>query len=141
MQIETLQVALQRQGELERQLQDEQLRRQTVEERLKSVQNTQTQRQKEVKKEGEAKSQQGKPRSSVDIPLVSAKGVDYTKLFDLLAGGKWKEADEETARVMLKVAGRESQGWLDIEAVENFPCQNLGTIDKLWVKYSNGNGL
>jgi serine/threonine-protein kinase len=22
--------------------------------------------------------------------------------------------------------------------VENFPCQDLGTIDKLWVKYSDG---
>ena len=39
---------------------------------------------------------------------------------------------------MLEAAGRESQGYLDIEDVENFPCQDLGTIDKLWVKYSDG---
>ncbi len=73
----------------------------------------------------------------MDVPLVSAKGV-YTKLRDLLAGGKWKEADEETYRVMLKVAGRESIGSLDVKDIENFPCEDLGTIDKLWVKYSDG---
>ena len=27
---------------------------------------------------------------------------------------------------------------MSIEDVENFPCQDLGTIDKLWVKYSGG---
>ena len=39
---------------------------------------------------------------------------------------------------MLKVASRESEGLLRYEDVENFSCQDLGTIDKLWVKYSNG---
>ncbi|NET14990.1 MAG: GUN4 domain-containing protein [Okeania sp. SIO1H6] len=72
------------------------------------------------------------------MPLVSAKGVDYRKLRELLATGNWKEADLETNRVMLKVAGRESEGWLRYEDAENFSCQDLGTIDKLWVKYSNG---
>ena len=38
--------------------------------------------------------------SSIDvIPLKSEKGVDYTKLRDLLNEGKWKEADRETNRV------------------------------------------
>ena len=39
---------------------------------------------------------------------------------------------------MLKVASRESEGSLRVEDVKNFSCQDLGTIDKLWVKYSNG---
>ena len=39
---------------------------------------------------------------------------------------------------MLKVASRESEGWLRREDAENFSCQDLETIDKLWVKYSNG---
>ncbi len=54
------------------------------------------------------------------------------------AAGKWKEADEETARVMLAVAVREQEGWLDVEHIDNFPCEDLRTIDQLWVKYSNG---
>ncbi|MDE5085000.1 MAG: GUN4 domain-containing protein, partial [Trichodesmium sp. St18_bin1] len=78
------------------------------------------------------------PQSSGDVPLVSAVGVDYTKLRDLLVAKNWKEADLETAERMLEAAGRESQGYLDIEDVKNFPCQDLGTIDKLWVKYSGG---
>ena len=55
-----------------------------------------------------------------------------------MAAKKWKEADLETDKRMLEVAGRESQGWFRLEDVENFPCLDLGTIDKLWIKYSNG---
>jgi hypothetical protein len=75
---------------------------------------------------------------AVEVKLVSAVGMDYRRLRDLLATGKWKEADEETARVMLKVAGREEKGWLNIKDIEKFPCEDLRTIDKLWVQYSNG---
>ncbi|MEI2580272.1 GUN4 domain-containing protein [Scytonema sp. PRP1] len=76
------------------------------------------------------------PPEPSDLP--SEKGVDYTRLRDLLAAGKWKEADEETFAVMLKASGRENDGWLDIESIKNFPCTDLRTIDQLWVKYSNG---
>ena len=72
------------------------------------------------------------------VNLISARGVDYRKLDRLLASGEWEEADEETARVMLKVAGREKEGWLDKESIEKFPCDDLRTIDQLWLKYSNG---
>ncbi|MFB2892692.1 GUN4 domain-containing protein [Aerosakkonemataceae cyanobacterium BLCC-F50] len=70
--------------------------------------------------------------------LSSEKGVDYRKLRDLLKAGSWKEADEETARVMLKGAGRKKEYWLREEDIDNFPCTDLRTIDRLWVKYSNG---
>jgi O-acetyl-ADP-ribose deacetylase (regulator of RNase III) len=39
---------------------------------------------------------------------------------------------------MLKISGREAEGWLREEDIENFPCSDLLTIDKLWVKYSEG---
>jgi hypothetical protein len=77
-------------------------------------------------------------KQSEQSDLPSEKGVDYTHLRDLLAAGKWKEADQETLAVMLKAAEREKDGWLDIESIENFPCTDLRTIDQLWVKYSNG---
>ncbi len=73
-----------------------------------------------------------------DLPLKSERGVDYTKLRDLLATGKWKEADIETVNRMLEVAGRKSEGWLRVEDIDRFPCEDLRTIDQLWVKYSNG---
>jgi hypothetical protein len=70
--------------------------------------------------------------------LSSEKNVDYTRLRDLLADGKWKEADEETLAVLFKAAAQEHEGFLDIESIETFPCADLRTIDRLWVKYSNG---
>ncbi len=70
------------------------------------------------------------------VNLISAKGVDYRKLDHLLASGKWEEADEETSRVMFKVAGRKL--WLDQKSLEKFPCEDLQIIDQLWVQYSNG---
>lgn len=70
--------------------------------------------------------------------VLSVVGMNYRQLQDLLAAGKWKEADQETARVMLKVAGWEKERWLDRSSIDNFPCEDLRTIDKLWVKYSNG---
>ena len=82
------------------------------------------------------KSQPEPPTS--EIELKSAKGADYTQLWDLLAAQKWKKADEETARVMLQVANREEECWLDPESIDNFPCEDLQTIDRLWVHYSNG---
>ena len=79
-----------------------------------------------------------KPVATETAQVISAVGMDYINLRNLLAAKKWREADEETARVMLKVAGREKEGWLDTEHIEKFPCEDLRTIDQLWVKYSNG---
>ena len=39
---------------------------------------------------------------------------------------------------MLKVTKREKEGWLRKEDIDNFPCEDLRTIDQLWVKYSRG---
>jgi hypothetical protein len=39
---------------------------------------------------------------------------------------------------MLAVANREEEGWLDVEHINNFPCEDIRTIDQLWVKYSDG---
>lgn len=76
--------------------------------------------------------------ANLSVQLKSARGVDYTYLRDLLAAGKWKEADLETLKVMLKAARREDEGWFDKDSIDNFPCDDLRTIDQLWVKYSQG---
>jgi len=73
-----------------------------------------------------------------DAPLKSERGVDYTKLRDLLATGEWQKADEETAKKMLEAAGRTEERWVRSEDIDRFPCEDLRTIDQLWVKYSNG---
>ncbi|HAJ61991.1 MAG TPA: Clp protease [Cyanobacteria bacterium UBA8543] len=70
--------------------------------------------------------------------LVSERGVDYTPLRNLLAAGEWQKADRETETVMIMASGREQDGWLSEEDLDMFPCEDLGIIDQLWVKYSNG---
>jgi serine protease Do len=64
--------------------------------------------------------------------------VDYTKLEQLLAAGKWEEANWETAIKMLEVAGKKVGDVLQYREVENFSCPDLRAMDQLWVKYSNG---
>ena len=71
------------------------------------------------------------------IQLKSAKGIDYRNLEDLLKRQQWKEADEETANLVRKVTNR-VKDWLRDEDIQKFPCEDLRTIDQLWVYYSNG---
>ncbi|AFY47493.1 serine/threonine protein kinase [Nostoc sp. PCC 7524] len=78
------------------------------------------------------------PTPTTDSELRSSVGMDYSELQNLLAAGNWKEADEETRRLMLAVANREYEGWLDTDSIKNFPCTDFRTIDGIWVKYSNG---
>jgi predicted NACHT family NTPase len=62
----------------------------------------------------------------------------YQQLENYLINAQWKEADGETARVMLQIVGKEADQWLSAEDIQNFPCEDLRTLDKLWVDYSNG---
>ncbi len=71
------------------------------------------------------------------VELLSAKGIDYRELEKLLKAKEWRSADELTATLMLKIANCESQGRLDENSIKIFPCEDLRTIDQLWVHYSN----
>lgn len=70
--------------------------------------------------------------------MPSSSEVDYSQLCQLLATGKWKEADLETTAILLRVSDREQEGWIRAEDFKKFPCQDLHTLDQLWVKYSKG---
>lgn len=70
-------------------------------------------------------------------PLSSSSNINYQKLKELLIKQSWKEADHETLMLMLKIANREQQGWLDLEAIKTFPIEPLKIIDQLWLKYSH----
>ncbi len=71
-----------------------------------------------------------------EIILQSEVGIDYAPLRKLLAGGKWKEADETTYHLILKASNREKKGYLLSDDWLNIPSKDLCTIDQLWVKYS-----
>ena len=62
--------------------------------------------------------------------------VDYSKLEEFLKAGRWKDADQETTHLMLMVANREKEGYLDKASLDNFPCPVLNKIDRLWVDTS-----
>ncbi|WP_371819423.1 GUN4 domain-containing protein [Tolypothrix sp. PCC 7910] len=78
------------------------------------------------------------PTDQEDDDLSSEKGVNYSKLRDLLAAGNWKDADHETYLVMIQALGKMKRNEFESEELLNFPCTDLCTIDRLWVKYSNG---
>ena len=71
------------------------------------------------------------------ITKSSETGIEYSRLEKLLAAGDWKEAHQETRDLMIQAGGREEDGYLNNNSVENFPCSDLNTIDQLWSKYSD----
>lgn len=62
----------------------------------------------------------------------------YRDLETYLQNGQWKEADDETYRLMITAIGKEEGQWFEAEELLNFPCEELLAIDELWVNYSNG---
>ena len=65
------------------------------------------------------------------------KNLRYQKLQKYLQNGQWKEADEETYRLMTSAVGKEEGQWLDSEDLKNFPCEELRTINQLWLSNSD----
>lgn len=62
--------------------------------------------------------------------------LNYDLLNNLLSVGKWKEADIETAAILLRIAGRKNE--LYIGDINNSFAQALPVIDRLWLQHSNG---
>ena len=79
-----------------------------------------------------------KSNKTTEPQLKSEKGIDYRKLRNLLAAEKWKEADQETFNVMLQAAGRQQKGYLNTSDIDKFPCEDLRTINQLWLYFSDG---
>jgi GUN4-like/TIR domain len=73
-----------------------------------------------------------------DDDLASEHNIDYTHLRDLLKAGQWKQADQETADLLLRTIGRESWSRVKFKDLSNFPCMELRELARLWEKYSAG---
>ena len=61
----------------------------------------------------------------------------YKTLLSYLTNGRWQEADEETYEVMCQVIGKKGWDW-EVKDIQNFPCEDLRILDRLWVKFSGG---
>ena len=70
--------------------------------------------------------------------LSSDLGLDYTLLKNLLSAQRWRDADYETYKMILRGIGRKEGDSIKEEEIRQFPCRDLRTLDGLWVKYSNG---
>ena len=71
--------------------------------------------------------------------LVSqTTGVDYTALQSLLKAQKWQQADELTYDLMSQAGDNDNSGFITSTELKDLPCEDLQTIDRLWVEYSQG---
>lgn len=79
-------------------------------------------------------------------PLLDSENLNYAisvqpryfKLAYYLHTGDWQKADYETFEVMRQVGDTDRKGYLDVDDIKTFPCEDLRVIDQLWVKASEG---
>ena len=74
---------------------------------------------------------------STQPPVLDAK---YADLEHYLKSGQWREADEETCRLMVLEVGKgeEDWWWLGPEDLFDFPRKSLKAINGLWIGHSGG---
>lgn len=79
---------------------------------------------------------QPKTRKTKQNNLTSEVGIDYQRLKQLLATHKWQKADEETWIILGQACGKFPGYYLKLSDIQELPCEDLRTLDQLWVKYS-----
>ena len=62
----------------------------------------------------------------------------YQRLEEFLKNQQWKEADDETYRLMITTVGKDEGQWFEEDDLLSFPCEELLSINQLWVKYGEG---
>ena len=65
----------------------------------------------------------------------------YAQLEYFLKAKNWKLADTKTSQLMLNIAKRDEQKYLDYDNINNFSCPDLQKIDHLWVNADNRFGF
>lgn len=61
---------------------------------------------------------------------------NYSQLHEFLKRQQWREADQETIKMILEINNKTVEERLIKEEIENFPCKDLNVINNLWLKYS-----
>mmetsp|Transcript_11488 Transcript_11488/g.14977 ORF Transcript_11488/g.14977 Transcript_11488/m.14977 type:complete len:226 (+) Transcript_11488:156-833(+) len=74
------------------------------------------------------------------VKMESDVGMDYVPLAGMLMSGEWEEADQFTRDALIKIAGPQAQkqGFVYWTQVKYIPSKDLATIERLWLKYSEG---
>ncbi|MDJ0797746.1 MAG: AAA-like domain-containing protein [Calothrix sp. MO_167.B12] len=73
---------------------------------------------------------------SNSIYAQSLKGHLLNELDYLMQQKRWREADRKNLRFILYSAEKEKEGYLTLDDVKNFKCNDLKQLDNLWVKNS-----
>lgn len=75
-----------------------------------------------------------------EVPLDSEAGMDYSTLRSHLQAGDFRQADDETRALMIKLAGEGAvkRGWVYFSEVKTIPSKDLKTMDALWKVASGG---
>ncbi|MEB3211820.1 MAG: GUN4 domain-containing protein, partial [Leptolyngbyaceae bacterium] len=73
--------------------------------------------------------------------LASDRNIDYRTLQKLLREHQWREADNETYSIMVRLSkfDQPEVDWPCVDAIRNLPATDLHTMDRLWYTYSEGN--
>lgn len=79
-----------------------------------------------------------RPEPSVKKALrfYSRSGHDYANLAELLAKGRWREADQTTKTMIGRACGLLADEILRPRHLSECPCEDLKLIDRLWRHYS-----
>ena len=110
---------------------------------LRPILNVKTEREKQRLAEQEARlraEQEARLKAEQEAKLKAAR-EKFLKLEEYLKNQQWYDADQETWKLMLKVTNREEEGYLELDNIRNFPCEDLLTLDRLWVEYSKKHGF
>lgn len=78
------------------------------------------------------------PTSSEDTSEASLSSLEALR--GHVEAGEWREADEETRRLVIELAGEGAQrrGYVFFSEVQYIPAEELKAIDELWVEKSGG---
>ncbi len=77
--------------------------------------------------------------ASLEEKLLRVSNIyRYETLQNLLKESKWFEADKETVRLILAIAGESEMENLRPNEIEHLECSELQVIDRLWNTYSDG---
>ncbi|VEP12130.1 GUN4 domain protein [Hyella patelloides LEGE 07179] len=73
--------------------------------------------------------------------LSRITGINYTNLKESLAKKEWEQADRQTQQLITRIietAKRQNnRSFITINAIADYACQDISTIDSLWQQYSN----
>ena len=73
-----------------------------------------------------------------DNQLMISDIDTFQYLQQLLVVGHFKEADRETAKILMNVINKDAES-IAPEDIENYPLAPLKIVDRLWRRYSNDN--